>query len=162
MNSARDIPLDRPLRNPGHPAEAVVQDRPTLSAMPMARRGPGWWLLPAIDFACSGAALVALCAAVGVGAVPAFPVAPFILVLVYGLLGVYGAHLSRGFVAGEDGAGWPVIRLLVAALFAWSASLLTPLNGAQQLILWIGFVLIDGSSRALLMPYLLRMNRTER
>jgi hypothetical protein len=162
MNSASDIPLDRPLRDAGHPAEAVVQDRPTLSAMPMARRGPGWWLLPAIDFACSSAALVGLCAAVGVAAVPAFPVAPFILVLVYGLLGVYGAHLSSGFVAGEDGAGWPVIRLLVAALFAWSASLLTPLNGGQQLILWIGFIAIDSSSRAFLMPYLHRMNRTER
>ena len=44
----------------------------------------------------------------------------------------------EGRSASEDGMAWPVIRLLVAALFAWSASLLTPLDGGAQLALWVG------------------------
>jgi hypothetical protein len=162
MNPAGDLSIDSPVVSDLHPTEAVVQNRPTLGAMPMARRGPGWWLLPAIDFLSSTAVLAVLCSATDVAFLPAFPVAPLVLILVYGLLGVYGSHLARGFVAGEDGAGWPVVRLLVAALFAWSASLLTPLDGPQQLILWIGFLVLDSASRATLTPYLQRLNPTER
>ena len=32
---------------------------------------------------------------------------------------------SGGALSGDDGVGWPVIRLVVAALFAWAASLMT-------------------------------------
>ena len=57
---------------------------------------------------------------------------------------------------------WPVIRLLVAALFAWSASLLAPLSGAYQLALWALFVVMDGSARAIVAPYLQKLDRIER
>jgi FlaA1/EpsC-like NDP-sugar epimerase len=130
--------------------------------MPLARRGVGWWLLPVVDLLSSSVAL-SLIALVGkVSALPALPVAPLLLVFVYGLLGVYGSNPSPGAVSGDDGAGWPVIRLLVAALFAWSASLLTPLNGAEQLALLAVFVLIDSASRAVIAPYLQRLNPQER
>jgi hypothetical protein len=159
MHSSSDLPLDRGFQPPAATRETLVQDRPTLGAMPMAQRGPALWLLPAIDFAWSSVALVAVAAIAGAGFVPAFPVAPAILVGVYLLLGVYGAQPARG---AEDGAGWPVIRILVAALFAWSASLLTPLGGVEQLGLWLGFIALDSISRVLLMPYLESLAPQER
>jgi hypothetical protein len=127
--------------------------------MPMARRGPALWLLPAIDFASSSLVLAAIIAFAGVAYLPAFPVAPAILIGVYLLLGVYGSQSARD---NEGGAGWPVIRFLVAALFAWASSLLTPLSGVEQLALWLGFVVLDTASRALLTPYLERLNPPER
>jgi hypothetical protein len=130
--------------------------------MPLARRGAGWWLLPAVDLLSSSVALSLIALSGKVSLWPALPVAPLLLVLVYGLLGVYGSRPSRGALSGDDGAGWPVIRLLVAALFAWSASLLTPLNGAEQLALLAVFVLIDSASRSVIAPYLQRLNPQER
>jgi hypothetical protein len=162
MQPPTDLPLEQPFPNGRVDREAVVQDRPTLGTMPLARRGAGWWLLPAVDLASSSVAL-ALIALVGkVSVLPALPVAPLLLVMVYGLLGVYGSHPSRGALSSEDGAGWPLIRLLVAALFAWSASLITPLSGGEQLALWAVFVLIDTISRAVITPYLQRLNPQER
>lgn len=130
--------------------------------MPLARRGPAWWLLPVIDLACSAAALTFVTIVGNVSLFPALPVAPLLLVLVYGTLGIYGPHSSRGTFSGEDGAGWPVIRLLVAALFAWSASLLTPLNATAQLSLWVVFVVLDAAIRAISAPYLHKLDRQER
>jgi hypothetical protein len=127
--------------------------------MPEARRGASLWLLPAIDFVSSSAALALVTALSGVSFVPAFPVAPAVLVVVYALLGVYGTESAR---AEESGAGWPLIRFLVAALFVWSASLLTDLRTAEQLGLWFGFIVFDSSCRGLLSPYLERLNPQER
>ncbi|HEX2392742.1 MAG TPA: glycosyltransferase [Solirubrobacterales bacterium] len=130
--------------------------------MPLARRGAGWWLLPAIDFLSSSLALALVVAFTQVSLFPALPVAPTILVGAYGLLGVYGPRPSRGALSGEGGIGWPVIRILVAALFAWAASLLTTLGGGEQLVLWAGFVAIDSACRAISVPYLNRLNPIER
>jgi hypothetical protein len=127
--------------------------------MPMARRGPAGWLLPAVDFVSSSVALAVVTALDGVSFLPAFPVAPLVLVAVYALLGVYGSQPSP---AGEGGAGWPMIRFIVGALFAWSASLLTPLGSIEQLGLFVGFVALDGVSRAVSTPYLRRLSPTER
>jgi hypothetical protein len=159
MQSSTDVPLEGPFQPQASPREALVQDRPTLGAMPMARRGPAFWLLPAIDFFSSSIVLGAVAAVANAPYFPAFPVAPTLLVLVYALLGVYGSQSARG---GEHGAGWPVIRFLVAALFAWSASLLTPLGGIEQLGLWIGFVAFDSAGRTVLAPYMERLNPQER
>ena len=163
MQPSNELPLDRPFpaavpRSSG----AVVQDRPTLGTMPLARKGFGWWLLPAVDFACSSVALTLVALLSDASVFPALPVAPLVLVVVYGMLGVYGPHPSRGALSGEDGAGWPVIRLVVAALFAWAASLLTPLNGGEQLALWAVFVVIDSGFRAIITPYLQGLNPQER
>jgi hypothetical protein len=127
--------------------------------MPGARRGASLWLLPAIDFVSSSLALAFVTALVKVAFVPAFPVAPALLVVVYALLGVYGTESAR---AEERGAGWPIIRFLVAALFAWSASLLAPFEAKEQLGLWIGFIVLDTACRGLLSPYLERLYPQER
>lgn len=130
--------------------------------MPLTRRGAGWWLLPGIDLISSSLALVLIALLSGTKVFLALPVAPLVLVAVYGLLGVYGSHPSRSAISSEDGAGWPVIRLVVAALFAWAASLMMAITGAEQLVLWALFVALDSASRALISPYLQRLNRPER
>ncbi|MGN6274809.1 MAG: glycosyltransferase family 2 protein [Solirubrobacterales bacterium] len=127
--------------------------------MPGARRGPALWLLPTIDFVSSSLALAGVAALTGVAFTPAFPIAPAVLVLVYALLGVYGTESAR---AEERGAGWPIIRFLVAALFAWSASLLTDFQAAEQLGLWLAFIVLDTTCRGLFSPYLERLNPQER
>jgi len=157
MNSSTNLPLDGRLSHPG--PEALVQDRPTLGTMPMVRRGPGLWLLPATDFLSSSLVLAGVSAAAGSPFLPAFPLAPLILVVIYALLGIYGSTPAR---AEEGAAGWPMIRFLVAGAFAWTASLLTPLAGLEQLGLWIGFIVLDSGSRALISPYVERLNPQER
>jgi hypothetical protein len=159
MHSSTDVPIDRPFQPPAPARETLVQDRPTLGAMPMTKRGPGLWLLPVADFFSSTVALAVVAVLDGVSFAPAFPVAPLVLVLVYALLGVYGSASAR---ADEGARGWPIIRFLVAALFAWSASLLTPLGGIEQLGLWIGFIVLDTALRAILTPYLERHHPQER
>ncbi|HWO83908.1 MAG TPA: glycosyltransferase, partial [Solirubrobacterales bacterium] len=159
MNSSTDVSFDPPFQAQAGPREALVQDRPTLGAMPMARRGPGLWLLPLADFASSSAVLAATSALAGVSFVPAFPLAPLALCLIYLFLGVYGSQSAR---AEERGSGWPVIRFLAAIAFAWIASLLTPLGSLEQLAMWLGFVVLDSACRSLLTPYMERHNPQER
>ncbi|MFN8216573.1 MAG: glycosyltransferase [Solirubrobacterales bacterium] len=131
--------------------------------MPMARRGASWWLLPGIDFISSSVALIVIGLIAGADFFPAIPVAPLILIGVYGLLGVYGSSRPRGgLYSSVGGAGWPVIRLVVAALFAWAASLVMTLDAAQQLGLWAMFVVFDAASGMAIAPYLRRLDRPER
>lgn len=160
MPSSADLSLDQPLPTQPERREAVVQDRPTLGNLPRTRRGLGWWIVPAVDLLASCVALIAVAAFTGVPIFPALPVAPLILVGVYGVLGVYGPSTSRGFR--ESGVAWPVLRLLVAAFFAWSASLLIPLDGPSQLALWAIFVLLDSVARAVSAPLQQRLNSVER
>jgi glycosyl transferase family 2 len=162
METPSDLPLNPPFQTRPARREAVVQDRPTLGTMPLARRGAGWWLLPGIDFVSSSLALAAIALLSGTAVFPALPVAPLVLVLAYSFLGVYGANPSKGALSSSDGVGWPVIRVVVAALFAWVASLMTSIGAGEQLALWAGFVAIDTASRAFISPYLQRLNRPER
>ena len=162
MHIPSDLPLNPPFRSGPEQQEAVVQDRPALGTMPLARRGASWWLLPGVDFISSSVVLIAVALLAGVAVFPALPLAPIVLVVVYGFLGVYGSSPSRGALAGADGAGWPAIRFLVAALFAWVASLMTTLGTGEQLALWGGFIAVDSTSRALISPYLQRLTRPER
>jgi hypothetical protein len=162
MHSSTDLPLDQPFPRGARSPEAVVQDRPTLGTMPRARRGVGWWLLPAVDLVSSSIALAAVAAISGAQLFPALPLTPLLLVFVYGALGVYGAQPSSGALSDEDGSAWPVIRLLVAALFAWSTSLLIPLDGGAQLALWAGFVALDTLGHRAGAPFLHRLDRPER
>jgi hypothetical protein len=157
-----EFKIDSPVAARRHARETVVQDRPTLGTMPRARRGASWWLLPAIDLVSAFVALTAALSVEGASLFPALPIAPAILVAVYGALGVYGSHPSRGAVGGEDGMGWPVIRLLVAALFSWAASLLTDLSGPGQLGLLAGFLLLDSVVRSVSTPIVERLERPER
>jgi hypothetical protein len=159
MQPPFDIPVKQPVS--AIPHEALVQDRPTLASMPLARRGIGWWLLPFIDFACSSLALLAVALIARTDAIPAWPIAPLLLLVIHGLLGVYGARPDSGLI-GEGGAGWPVMRLLVGALFAWSASLLTPIDGVEQLALFAAFVTLDFGVRSVVAPYLRGLDPVER
>jgi hypothetical protein len=160
MQSSTDLSLDGTF--PAARRGALVQDRPTLGSLPQARRGLGWWLPPAIDLVSSSAALVAIALIAGVGVFPAFPIAPLLLVFLNGLLGVYGANASRGGLNAEEGMAWPVIRLLLAAVFAWAASLITPLDGGYQLALWLTFAVLDTTGRSLSAPLRSRLDRVER
>ncbi len=163
MHSSTDAPLDARIPAGTQRSEAVVQDRPTLGTMPRTRRGAAWWLLPAVDLASSSVALTAVALASGSHLFPALPLSPLLLVLVYGMLGVYGAKPQRGGLGGgDDGVAWPVMRLLVAALFAWSSSLLIPLDGGAQLALWGVFVALDAAARAVCIPLVHRVDRGER
>jgi hypothetical protein len=159
MQSSTDVPFDPPFQPQANVREALVQDRPTLGAMPIARRGSSVWLLPMVDFVSSSIALAAVAALTGVGFLPAFPLAPAALLVIYMLLGVYGTQSAR---AAESGTGWPIIRYLVAGVFAWIASLLTPLGSLDQLGLWLGFIVLDSGCRTLLAPTLERLNPQER
>ncbi|HYJ22795.1 MAG TPA: glycosyltransferase family 2 protein [Solirubrobacterales bacterium] len=130
--------------------------------MPLAHRGASWWLLPGIDFVSSSIALVVVAILSGAAVAPALPVAPLVLVVVYSLLGVYGASPSKGGLSSADGAGWPVIRIVVAGLFAWVAALMTSISAGEQVALWAGFIALDTASRALISPYLQKLTRPER
>ncbi len=162
MQSSTDLPLDHTF-HAGEPRRgALVQDRPTLGRLPRARRSLAWWLAPAIDFFSSSVALLAVTAFADVPALPAVPIAPLLLVLLNGALGVYGTSAPRTGLGGEDGMAWPVIRLLLAAAFAWTASLITPLGGTEQLGLWLGFALLDTVGRTISAPLFERLDEPER
>jgi hypothetical protein len=162
MQSSTDFPLDGTFSSVESRRGALVQDRPTLGSLPRTRRGFGWWLPPAVDLLSSSIALVAVTLIAGVAVFPAFPVAPLLLVALYGALGVYGANASRGGFGGEEGLAWPVMRLLLAAVFAWAVSLITPLSGGAQLGLWVGFALLDTAGRAISAPLRGRLDTIER
>jgi glycosyl transferase family 2 len=162
MHSSTDLPLDHTFPASEPRRGALVQDRPTLGSLPRARRSLGWWLPPVIDFFSSSVALLAVTLIAGVAVFPALPVAPLLLVVVNGALGVYGASAPRTGLDGEDGMAWPVIRLLLAAVFAWVASLITPLGGGEQLALWLGFAVLDTVGRTLSAPLFESLDEPER
>jgi hypothetical protein len=163
MQSSTDISLDSTFPAAAESRRgALVQDRPTLGSLPRARRGLGWWLPPVVDLVSSSVALAVIALIAGVAVFPAFPIAPLLFVAVNAMLGVYGANASRSAFGGEDGMAWPVIRLLMAAVFAWASSLITPLDGASQLALWVGFAVLDTAGRVLSAPLRGRLDSVER
>jgi Glycosyl transferase family 2 len=162
VSTSADLPLDPPIAARHQRPVSLVQDRPTLGSLPRAGRGVSWWLTPAIDFFASSTALLAVASLNHVKLLPAFPVAPLVLVAVYALLGVYTSSPARGPIDAGSGVAWPVIRLIVAALFAWSASLLMALDGGAQVALWALFVLLDLVGRSFSAPIVRRFERTER
>src|SRR4051794_3500880 len=163
MQSSTDFPLDSTFPSVESRRGALVQDRPTLGSLPRAHRGLGWWLPLAVDLLSSSLALIAVTQITGVALFPAFPIAPLLFLLLNSILGVYGANsLRAGFDSGEEGRAWPAIRLLLAAVFAWSTSLITPLGGGAQLGLWLGFAVLDTVGRTLSAPLLGQLDRIER
>jgi Glycosyl transferase family 2 len=141
--------------------EAVVQDRPTLGSMPRARRGAGWWLGPAVDLVCALLALGAVLAVEDAAILPALVLAPLVLIGFYAILGIYGTSPRRA-AANEDGLAWPVIKILVAGVFAWVAALSADIGVPAQLGLWIGFLVLDAAARSLAAPLLNRLDSPER
>jgi hypothetical protein len=142
----------------GAQAEAVVQDRPSLSGITGATRGRSGWLLLGVDLIFSSIAVVITLLLAGPPVFPAFPIAPVLLVLAYGALGVYG----RPSPGHPNPNGSPIIRLLVAALFAWSVGLVTQLQPLEQLALWAIFVVSDAVARAAIVGPMHRLEPVER
>jgi Glycosyl transferase family 2 len=163
MHSSTDLPLDRRFQASEPRRGALVQDRPTLGSLPRTRRGLAWWVAPLVDLLSSSTALLVVVQIAGTSAFPALPVAPLLLVAISAALGVYGLSTSSmGGLEGEEGLAWPVIRLLMAAVFAWAVSLMTPIPGGAQLALWLGFAVLDTAGRALSAPLRAKLDRTER
>jgi hypothetical protein len=161
MHSTNETPLDAPF--PAiPPREAVVQDRPMLGSLPRTRRSRGWWLIPAIDLAASSAVLTAVALFDNTAVFPAVPIAPLLLIAVCGILGVYGSQPSNGTYSEKEGPAWPVIRVMAAALFAWSASLITDLTTGAQVLVWAGFVGLDMTAMAFFAPRIRKLERVER
>ena len=76
MNSSTDVPFEQPFKPQPAAREALVQDRPTLGAMQMAKRGPGIWLLPLARLRLLPVALAAVTALAGVAVLPRLPGRP--------------------------------------------------------------------------------------
>src|SRR4051795_8766152 len=71
MLNLSEITLKRPLpAREGRSADSVVQDRPTLGAMPGSRQGLSWWVVPLIDFLSSVLALAVVTRTAGAGLFP--------------------------------------------------------------------------------------------
>ena len=140
----------------------LVQNRPTLGSLPCVRSRATWWLLPMIDFLSATLALTTVTVEHVSGLVPALPLAPLLLVLVNVMLGAYGAHAPGKPVGTDVRTTRIAARLLMAALFAWSTSLLVPLGVGAQLTLWATFAIVDTAGRAIGQALLSRLERVER
>jgi hypothetical protein len=119
-------------------------------------------MLPVVDLVASSIALAIVALLSGSQLFPALPISPLLLIVVYWALGIYGAQPSRVAFGAEGGSAWPVIRLVMAALFVWSASLLTDISTGMQLALWGSFVLLDTAGRALAAPLACSLDSVER
>jgi hypothetical protein len=162
MHATSNTHAETALPEPTPGREAVVQDRPTLGSLPRARRRPERWLVPTIDFVSSSLVLTIVALLDGAAVFPALPIAPLVLLGLYGILGVYGAQPSSQVLGEEDGPAWPVIRVLMAAGFVWSASLITDLSITAQLLLWLGFVLLDTIGRVIGGRHIRKLDVVER
>ena len=162
MNSSIDISLHHPASTGAPAREAVVQERPTLGSMPRLGRH-SWSLAPGIDLLASTVALTAVVLLAGGALFPALPVAPLVLVAASAAVGLYGSATSGD--AGTQNRGWAgggPVQLLLAALFVWSASLLTPLGASAQLGLWALFLLLHALSWSASSPLRSRLDAVER
>jgi hypothetical protein len=115
-----------------------------------------------VDFASSMLALAIVLLATSSDLFPALPAAPLFLIVVYGGLGIYGSRPPHGALSDGGGPAWPVIRLVVAGVFAWVASLIANLPDGSQVALWCVFVLLDGTAHKLSAPLFRRFDRPER
>jgi hypothetical protein len=140
---------------------SVVHDRPTLGSMPGARDASGW-VRPATDLLCSTLSVLVVCLLAGTPIFPALPAAPLLVLAISAVLGDYGAASGGGLPGGEIGARELAIRVLVAALLAWSAGLIAGLDAAAQLALWGTFLVLDGAARLSSAPLLRVLRRQER
>ena len=138
LEGVRGVPADQPIAE----RSAVVQERPSLGSLQRVKHGRVVALRASIDFVAACAALAVVLLDSGSAAWPVIPLAPLLLVGVSQVLGLYGSSdnvVNR--MAGFHGR--PVLgRLVITALFAWTASLLIASHGSGlgaigQLALWI-------------------------
>jgi hypothetical protein len=115
-----------------------------------------------IVFASAALSLAVVFLATSSDLFPALLAAPLFLIVVYGGLGVYGSRPPHGALSDGGGPAWPLIRLVVAGVFAWVASLIADLPEGSQVALWCVFVLLDGTAHKLSAPLFRRFDRPER
>ena len=121
------------------------------------------WLLPVIDLVSSSLALAIVVLPSASHLNLDLLVTPFLLVAVNGALGVYDTKPSQGARRAAEGRTRELaVRLLVAAFFAWFASLLVPIGVGSQLALWATLVFLDSAGRAISVILMRRSSRTER
>jgi hypothetical protein len=119
-----------------------------LGRMPDAQRRNTWFALPAIDFVAASTVLAVVIRSSGAELVPAFPVAPAVIVVLGFVLGFYNRPSHDNGFSVRDGIGWPALKVLVAGALAWMASLMTDIGTGSQLALWFGFLLLDAVVQA--------------
>ncbi len=156
MPPLTELPLERPF---GH--DLAGASAPTDRSR--AERGLGRWSLPLIDLASSGIALAAVVLASGSHVNPGLVLLPILLVAINGFLGVYRSRPSQG--ARKAAEGRPrrlAVRVLVAACFAWLASLIVPLDVVAQISLMASFVVLDSAGRTVSTRLLKSLTETER
>ena len=133
-----------------------------LGRMPDARRRNTWFALPAIDFVAASTMLAIVVRSSDADLVPAFPVAPAVVVLLGFIFGFYNRPSHDNGFSIQDGIGWPALKVLVAGALAWLTSLMTDIGTASQVALWGGFVLLDAVVQAAVKPILRRLQHPER
>ncbi|HKG37090.1 MAG TPA: glycosyltransferase family 2 protein [Solirubrobacterales bacterium] len=129
--------------------------------MPNGRGRRRWFILPAIDFLSAALVLTLAVALAGGDLFPALPVAPLVLLALSHGLGLYGRR-AQAEIAGDGPGSLLAVRVLVAALLAWTTSLLTGVGPGAQIGLWAGFLALDGVLRAAAGPLLRRLEVPER
>jgi hypothetical protein len=140
----------------------VVHDRPTLGSMPGTRLDASLLIRPGADLLCSGLATIFAGALDGRSVFPAFPLTSLLVLAVCAILGDYGSDPKRTPIEGKVGARELAVRMLVAALLAWSAGLISGLSVGSQLGLFAVFLLLDAAVRLAAGPLLRRLRRQER
>jgi hypothetical protein len=140
----------------------VVHDRPTLGSMPGTRWDASLMIRPGADLLCSGLATVFVAVLDGRSVLPAFPLTSLLVLFVCAFLGDYGSDPKRTPIEGKVGARELAVRMLVAALLAWSAGLISGLSVGSQLGIFAVFLLLDAAARLAAGPLLRRLRRQER
>jgi hypothetical protein len=140
----------------------VVHDRPTLGSMPGTRLDASLLIRPGADLLCSGLATIFAGALDGRSVFPAFPLTSLLVLAVCAILGDYGSDPKRTPIEGKVGARELAVRMLVAALLAWSAGLISGLSVGSQLGLFAVFLLLDAAVRLAAGPLLRSLRRQER
>jgi len=158
--SEHTLPLRNPFRIRAAQGLPVAHERPTLGSMPRSRRRHGGWLLAGIDLFCSAVVLATVLAFSGAKAIPAVLVAPLIFV---GLEWASGAYRG-GAGAIQDGRDPTLLRVLAAAVFAWSATMLVAdsMTVVEQLGIWAGTGVLSITGGSAAAPVVARLRRPER
>ena len=163
MPLSLELPLERPFQSdaefaaaPDIGPELAKSNQPTEHSL---RR----WLLPLVDLLSASVALLIVVSPASAPLKWDLALIPLLLVAVNGALGVYGNRHSQAVrQASQSRTTALAVRLLVGICFAWAVSLLVPLTGAEQVVLWASFVLLDTLGRYASTRLIHRSSRIER
>ncbi len=162
MATPSEYSFRTPFRSRQKDGRSLVQDRPMLGRMPNAQRRSAWFALPAIDFVAASTMVAIVVRSTGSDLLPAFPLAPAVLVAIGFVLGFYSRPSNEALFSIREGIGWPALKVLVAGVLAWVTALMTDIGAGPQLALWGGFLALDAAVQAAVNPLLRRLQQPER